>query len=187
MPFITPSNDFICPRKQLRALMIRQSRSFRKGIRGAPVTTSRHGARSAAALTNLGIAEPSLIGSGGGPNAFTTSINGAMRPSSLKRHSVAARKGEICNIRLKIMEQSVGMPFEISVRAFIEPPVGKVILSGEGEGSLRSAHGGRSKSFFMSTGRGMSIFGISLIQSNGIVIRRNYPPINRDYGCFDRK
>ena len=70
-----------------------------------------------------------------------------MRPSSLSRHSMLARNGAICSIRLTISEQSLGMPFEMSAIALSDPPVGSVISSFSGGGNLMSAHAGSSKSF----------------------------------------
>src|SRR6266850_6032068 len=84
--------------------------------------------------------------------------------------------------RLKLIEQSVGIPFEMSLTALITAPVGRVICIGDGFGSDRSMHGGMSSIFCTSTLTGISKFGMrscDLVQIGlllGETMRRHAPP-----------
>ncbi len=64
--------------------------------------------------------------------ALMTSISGPIKPRTLSKHSVLARKGAIWSNRLKVSEQSLGMPFDKSENALSVPPVGRLIFSGLG-------------------------------------------------------
>src|SRR5262249_46143969 len=90
--------------------------------------------------------------------------------STLTRHSMLARKGAIWRIRLKLIEQSVGMPLEMSAKAWNAPPVGRVSFIGAGLGREIDGQGGRSNICCRSAETGMSSVGIARLRQIGLLL-----------------
>src|SRR5215469_4062048 len=135
---ITAMMVFIWLRKHLSALMSRHSRSRINGIIEAGVGTRRQGTRSVAALMKSSI----TLGDGNG-SPLMTSISGCSSFNTFSRHSIDARSGAIWSIRLNVIAQSVGIPFDMSENAESDPPVGNCTFAGLGDGIPMSAHLGR--------------------------------------------
>ena len=128
----------------------------------------------------------SSAATGGTGRPLIMSISGFSSFRTFSRHWMLARNGAICSIRLKVMEQSVGMPLEISAKACKEPPVGSCTDSPPARGSVMSG-----------TGAATEIIApdqrpprcrcwpwlTSFLELNWVSVGRNDSPIQRDVGA----
>src|SRR5271165_907114 len=164
--------------KQRIMVEINNSRSLTKVQIGIPgIAISRHLATSPAAVTIFGIAATRPVGSLTSLTRFTTT---PMNFKSFRRQSMLAIIGASCSIRLRFIEQSVGMPRLKSAMPCRVSPVGKVRLDAPTFGSDRSRQTGGVSAWVSSSGRAMSIVAMRGFASDRVVRRRHRTDPGRD-------